>query len=115
RAFAAGVPDSSPGPFEPARRRALRLQAALGINPGARREAALTLAGDGLLGLVVDEGLDAEAVEDFVQCVADALERERDALALSLFMRICRAPALGTLPPRLAGEALLQLLWWLPP
>ena len=115
RAFAAGVPDSSPGPFEPARRRALRLQAALGINPGARREAALTLAGDGLLGLVVDEGLDADAVEDFVQCVADALERERDALALSLFMRICRAPALGTLPPRLAGEALLKLLWWLAP
>jgi signal transduction histidine kinase len=115
RTFAAGVLDASPGPFEVARRRALRLQAALGLSTGARREAALSLAGDGLLGLVIDEGLDEDAVEDFVQSVADALERDRDALALSLFMRVCRAPALGTLPPRLAAEALLKLVSWLAP
>jgi signal transduction histidine kinase len=114
-AFAAGAPDWSPGPFESARRRALRLQSALGVTTGGRREAALSLAGDGLLGVIVDEAPEADAVERFVRSVAATVERDRDALALSLFLRICRAPALGTMPPRLAAEALLKLVLWLSP
>lgn len=113
--FAAAHPDSSPGPFLSARRRALRLQAALGTVPGARREAALSLAGDGLLGLVIDEEVEAAEVYEFVGAVAAVVERERDALALSLFLRSCRAPALGTLPPGLAAQALLNLVTWLSP
>jgi signal transduction histidine kinase len=113
--FAAGAPDSSPGPFLAARRRALRLQAALGTVSGARREAALSLAGDGLLGLVIDEEVEPGEVDEFVRTVAATVEREGDALALSLFLRSCRAPALGTLPPGLAAQALLKLVTWLSP
>src|SRR5438874_3242695 len=74
-AFAAGAPDTAPGPFLAARRRALRLQAALGTVPGARREAALSLAGDGLLGLVIDEEVEPAEVQGFVLAVACTLER----------------------------------------
>jgi signal transduction histidine kinase len=105
-----------PSPFAAAEARATAMTHAAPPHARDLADAAVTFAADALVMMVIEEG--RAAVEDcgpLIESVADVSGLSEDAAAFSLYLRAIANARLLALPPRVAAEVHLSLLFGLAP
>ncbi len=119
-AFVAGDlatrPSDEPSHFAAAEARAKAISPDSSGHARDLADAAVQFAADALVTLVIEHG--RLAVEDcgpLIESVADVSGLSQDAAAYSLYLRAVANPLILTLPPRVAAEAHLSLLFGLAP
>ena len=119
RALASGDLSDRPlrsSPFAAAEARAKAITTAASPQFRDLADAAVMFAADALVTLVIEDG--RAAVENccpLVESVADVSGLSKEAAAFSLYLRAIASPSILALPPRVAAEVHLNLLFGLAP
>lgn len=119
RALASGDLSEHPlrsSPFAAAEARAKAMTHAASPRFRDLADAAVMFAADALVTMVIEKG--QAAVDDcgpLIEAVADVSGLSHDAAAFSLYLRAIANPAILALPPRVAAETHLHLLYGLSP
>jgi signal transduction histidine kinase len=109
-----GHPDTAVA-FEAAAVRARALAVAAGGGEDAQRSAGFSFAADALVAVALERSGLEETIDEMVSVLAQLLEASSDAVSLELFVRTVAHPGVLALPPQLAVDLQLQLLFALAP